>query len=103
MHLTLWALITRMNQLEVAWFLGHAVQAQTLKDIDFLYDAITVNAAKAMGLKNYGIKEGCRADLVIIGQPSVKQAIRFMGPVHYTIRNGKVTWDNGRLVRGLKK
>ena len=93
----------RMNQLEVAWFLGHAVQAQTLKDIDFLYDAITVNAAKAMGLKNYGIKEGCRADLVIIGQPNVKQAIRFMGPVHYTIRNGKVTWDNGRFVRGLKK
>ena len=93
----------RMNQLEVAWFLGHAIQTQTLKEIDFLYDAVTVNAAKAMGLKNYGIQEGCRADLTIIGQPNVKQAIRFMGPVLYTIHNGKVTWDNGRLVRGRRK
>ncbi len=93
----------RMNQLEVAWFLGHAIQTQTLKEIDFLYDAVTVNAARAMGLKDYGIQEGCRADLTIIGQPNVKQAIRFMGPVLYTIRNGKVTWDNGRLVRGREK
>ncbi len=93
----------RMNQLEVAWFLGHAIQTQTVKDIDFLYDAVTVNAAKAMGLKNYGIKPGGRADIVIIGRPNVKQAIRFMGPVRYTIRNGVVTWDNGKLVRGKRK
>ncbi len=90
----------RMNQLEVAWFLGHAIQAQTPKDIDFLYDAVTVNAARAMGLKDYGVKEGCRADLVIIDQPSVRQAIRFMGPVLYTIRRGVVTWEGGRIVRG---
>lgn len=92
----------RMNQLEVAWFLGHAIQAQTPKDIEFLYDAVTVNAAKAVGLKSYGLKEGCCADLVIVDQPSVKQAIRFMGPVLYTVRRGAVTWDNGRLVRGKR-
>jgi cytosine deaminase len=93
----------RMNQLEVAWFLGHAIQTQTLKDIDFLYDAITVNAARAMGLKNYGIKEGGRADLVIIDQPNVKQAIRFMGPILHTIRNGAITWTNGKIVRGKRR
>ena len=93
----------RMSQLEVAWFLGHAIMAQTPKDIEFLYDAITVNAAKAMGLRGYGIAEGRRADLVVIGQPSVKEAIRFMGPVLYTVRGGVVTWNNGRLVRGKRR
>ncbi len=92
-----------MSQLEVAWFLGHAIMAQTPKDIEFLYDAITVNAAKAMGLRGYGIAEGRRADLVVIGQPSVKEAIRFMGPVLYTVRGGVVTWNNGRLVRGKRR
>ena len=40
---------------------------------------------------------------MIIGRPNVKQAIRFMGPVRYTIRNGVVTWDNGKLVRGKSR
>ncbi|MFQ5913250.1 MAG: amidohydrolase family protein [Nitrospinota bacterium] len=90
----------RMNQLEVAWCLGHAIMAQTPRDIEFLYDAVTANAAKAMGLKNYGIAQGRRADLVVIDQPNVKEAIRFMGPILYTVRGGSVTWDKGRIVRG---
>jgi cytosine deaminase len=93
----------RMNQLEVAWCLGHAIMAQTPKDIEFLYDAITVNPAKALGLRDYGLAEGKRADLVILDAPSPKEAIRFMGPVLYTIRKGVVTAERGRVIRRRPK
>ena len=89
----------RMNQLEVAWALGHAIRAQSRSDMDFLYDAVTENAARAAGLAGYGLREGARADLVVLDAPSVREAIRFMGPVRYTIRAGLITAQNGRVLR----
>lgn len=89
----------RMNQLEVAWALGHAIQAQSPADMDFLYDAVTENAARAAALADYGLAEGTRADLVVVGAPTVREAIRFMGPVRYTIRGGVVTAAEGRIQR----
>jgi cytosine deaminase len=89
----------RMNQLEVAWILGHAIRAQSLEDVEFLYDAISVNAAHALQLPDYGCEIDDRANLVVIGQPSVRDALRFMGPVLYTIKNGRITSDHGIIVR----
>lgn len=90
----------RMNQLEVAWILGHAIRAQSVDDVEFLYDAISTNAARALQLSDYGCNVGDHANLVIIGQRSVRDAIRFMGPVIYTVKDGRITSDRGTIIRG---
>ena len=38
-------------------------------------DMITVNAARAARVADYGIAPGMRADLVVVGAPSVHEAL----------------------------
>ncbi|WP_087972231.1 cytosine deaminase [Oceanobacillus rekensis] len=52
---------------------------------------ITTNGAKALGIEEgYGIKEGNKANLIVIDSDSEYEAIRTQATVLYSIRNGKV-------------
>jgi cytosine deaminase len=76
------------NMLEVAFVNSHILWMTSLKDMETLYDMITYNAAKAMGIKNYGLKPGATADLVVLNASSVYEAIwRHEKPLH-VIKNG---------------
>ncbi len=55
-----------------------------------LFDMITVNGAKTMGLKNYGIQVGNPADMIILDAESEFDAIRLGAETLYTLRKGKV-------------
>ncbi len=78
------------DMLEVANLLGHAAKMTTTKDINILYDTITVNAAKTMGIK-HDFKEGAPANLVILhGVKNVHEAIRTTPTARTTIREGKI-------------
>ena len=78
------------DMLEVANLLGHAAKMTTAKDINILYDTITVNAAKTMRI-NHHFKEGAQANLVILhGVKNVHEAIRTTPPARTTIREGKI-------------
>ena len=78
------------DMLEVANLLGHAAKMTTTKDINILYDTITVNAAKTMGI-GHDFKEGAPANLVILhGVKNVHEAIRTTPAARTTIREGKI-------------
>ncbi|MHA1944475.1 MAG: amidohydrolase family protein [Candidatus Hodarchaeales archaeon] len=78
------------DMLEVANLLGHAAKMTTAKDINTLYDTITVNAAKTMGIK-HDFKEGAPANLVILHEvKDVHEAIRTTPAARTTIREGKI-------------
>jgi cytosine deaminase len=78
------------DMLEVANLLGHAAKMTTSKDINTLFDTITVNAAKTMGIV-HNFKEGAPANLVILhGTKNVHEAIRTTPPARTTIREGKI-------------
>ena len=78
------------DMLEVANLLGHAAKMTTSRDINTLYDTITVNAAKTMRI-NHKFREGASANLVILhGVKSVHEAIRTTPPARTTIREGKI-------------
>ncbi len=78
------------NMLEVAFVNSHILWMTSLKDMDTLYSMITYNAAKAMNIKDYGLKPGARADLVILNASTVYEAIwRHEKPLH-VIKNGVV-------------
>src|SRR5262249_14354525 len=46
------------------------------------------NAARAARLADYGIAPGNKADLVVLGAPSVRQALRLQPPRRHVIKNG---------------
>ena len=59
-------------------------------DMEALYDMITVDAARAMGLEGYGLRVGGTAHLVVLTAPSVREALRAHEAPAYVISQGKV-------------
>ena len=59
-------------------------------ELEQVLDLVTVNAAKALRLEAYGTSVGDRADLVVLGVPSVREALRLLPPRKYVLRAGEV-------------
>lgn len=66
----------RNNMLEVAFLASHLLWMTTRQEMETLYDMITVNAARAMNLKDHELKVGGNANLVVLNQPDVLEALR---------------------------
>jgi cytosine deaminase len=64
------------DMLEVAHMGLHVAQMTSVKGIQACFDAVTVNAAKVMGLQGYGIEVGCEASFVLLQAPDVVGALR---------------------------
>lgn len=80
----------RNNMLEVAFLNSHLLWFTTREDMETLYDMVTTNPAKAIGLKDFEIKEGAPANLVVLDQPNVLEALRFHEKPQYVISHGKL-------------
>ena len=61
-----------------------------------LLDLITINPAKAIGLKEYGLAEGCRADLVVLDAADPAQAITEQSEKLWVLKSGRVVARNTR-------
>ena len=66
----------RNNMLEVAFLASHLLWMTTRQEMETLYDMITVNAARAMNVKDHELKVGGNANLVVLNQPDVLEALR---------------------------
>ena len=79
----------RNNMLEIAFLAVHLLWMTTFSDMEILYDLITTNAAKAMGIKGHVLEPGGAADLVVLNAEDVYHAIwEHEAPLH-VIRKGK--------------
>ncbi|MCD6120771.1 MAG: amidohydrolase family protein [Spirochaetales bacterium] len=78
----------RNNMLEVAFLAAHLLWMTTLEELNILYDLITTNAAKAMGIKNFKLEKGNPANLVVLDAETVWQALTDHNPPLYVIKNG---------------
>ena len=58
--------------------------------METLYDMITTSAAQAMGLKDFGLKVGAPANLVVLNAPNVLEALREHAAPRVVISTGKV-------------
>ncbi|MGQ9615474.1 MAG: amidohydrolase family protein [Spirochaetota bacterium] len=79
----------RNNMLEVAFLSAHLLWMTTLHDMDLLYDLITTKAAQAIGIKEFGLKEGNVANLVVLNAESVWEGIWNHEPPLYVIKDGR--------------
>jgi cytosine deaminase len=80
----------RNNMLEVAFLASHLLWMMSRRDMETLYDMITVAAAKAMNIENFGIAKGNPAHIVVLDQPDVGEALRFHGAPRAVISGGRV-------------
>ncbi|MDE5442430.1 amidohydrolase family protein [Bradyrhizobium sp. CSA207] len=80
----------RNNMPEVAFLASHLLWMTREKEIATLYEMITTRAAEAMNLRNYGLKAGCAANLVVLDQPIVSEALRFHTPPAAVISHGRL-------------
>lgn len=78
------------NMLEVAFLASHLLWMTSRDEMEILYDMVTTEAAKAMGIPNFKIEKGAPANLVVLDVPDVREALRYhRAPVH-VISRGKL-------------
>lgn len=68
-------------------------------DIETVLPMITTNSARAMGLAEYGIKQGNKADVVLLDTKVVKDAIIDIPTRLYVIKNGRITVETKKEVK----
>jgi cytosine deaminase len=80
----------RNNMLECAFLAAHTIWMSTRDEMETLYDMITTLPARGIGLKNHTLEVGNPANLVILDQPNINEALRFHEAPAYTISHGSV-------------
>jgi len=78
------------DPLQAASILAHYGQMSGYDEILTLFDMIGPNGARALGIEDYGLEPGCRADLVIFDAPSEMDAIRLVPVRRAVIRGGEI-------------
>ena len=78
-----------------------AAHLGNLEQMAWLLDLVTVNPARALGLADYGLTEGCRADLVVLDAASPAQAITEQVEKLWVLKAGRVVARNARVSEAL--
>jgi cytosine deaminase len=77
------------DPLECVSMIAHVAQLTLPHELEQAMDMVTGNVAKAARVADYGISPGNRADLVVVGAPSVHEAIRLQPLRRHVIKNGR--------------
>jgi cytosine/creatinine deaminase len=80
----------RNNMLEVAFLASHLLWMTTNREIETLYDMVTVHAARAINIKGHGLKIGAPANLVVLRAPNVLETLREHAVPLHVISAGKL-------------
>jgi len=79
----------RNNMLEVAFLTAHLLWMTTFEEMEILYDLITTKAAQAMAIKDFELKEGNKANLVVLDAENIWEALTNHEAPCHVIKDGK--------------
>jgi cytosine deaminase len=85
-----WYAMGSGDMLEVGHMAIHVAQMGGLEEKSAIFDALTVNSARTMGLEAYGLQVGAKADLVVLQARDPAEALRLKAVKLAVIRRGKV-------------
>ncbi len=85
-----WYPLGTANMLQVLHMGLHVCQLMGYGQINDGLKLVTENSAKALGLTDYGIKEGNSANFIVLSAENGFDAVRRQVPTRYSIRHGKV-------------
>src|SRR6195256_1958577 len=77
------------DPLECALMMGHVAQLTLPHELEQAMSMVTENAARAARVAGYGIAPGMPADLVVVGAPSLHEALRLQPPRLHVFKNGR--------------
>lgn len=80
----------RNNMLEVAFLASHLLWMTREPELDRLYDMVTVDAGRAIGLNGFRIEVGAPAHIVVLDCPTVLEALRHHRPPVCVVSHGKI-------------
>ncbi|MDQ7821331.1 MAG: amidohydrolase family protein [Candidatus Eremiobacteraeota bacterium] len=78
------------SMLEVAFLNVHLLWMTTFPEMEKIYDMVTIDAAKCMNVKNFGLAEGKDAHLVVLNGESVYEALWYHREPLHVISHGKL-------------
>jgi cytosine deaminase len=78
------------DMLEVAHMGAHALHMTGVDQQKSLFDAVTVNGAKTLGLNGYGLATGNNADMVVLQAADRMEALRLHPARLFVIRRGRI-------------
>jgi len=85
-----WYPLGTANMLQVLHMGLHVCQLMGYGQINDSLKLVTENSAKALGLTDYGIKDGHSANFIVLPAENGFDAVRRQVPTRYSIRHGKV-------------
>ncbi len=85
-----WYALGSGDMLEVAHMGLHVAQMTSQDGMRACFDAVTVNAARVLGLTGYGLEAGRAADMVLLQARSPQEAIRLRATRLAVVRRGRV-------------
>jgi len=96
-----WYSLGSHDMLEVAHMGLHVGQMTGMTEMRRCFEAVTVNAAKVMGLQGYGLDKGCRADFVVLQAADPVEALRLKPARLHVVRAGKIIAETPPVVVAL--
>jgi cytosine/creatinine deaminase len=85
-----WYPLGYADPLQAAFVLAHLGQLTGDAELRQLVDMVTANPAAALGVPDYGLREGGSADLVVVDAPSDVDALRLVARRYLVLRGGRV-------------
>ena len=85
-----WYSLGSGDMLEVAHMGLHVAQMTSQAAMRQCFEAVTVNAARVMGLQGYGLEAGCKADFVLLQACDPVEAIRLRATRLKVFKAGKL-------------
>jgi cytosine deaminase len=97
-----WYSFGSYDMLEVAHMGLHVAQMTGVDQMRQMFEAVTYNGAKVMGLEGYGLEPGCRADVVILQAADTHEALRLKPARLFVIRRGKIIAETPPVISRLE-
>lgn len=85
-----WYPLGAADMLDVALMGLHACHMSGEHEIGLMLDAVTANGARTLGLEDYGLEVGCRADAVLLDAATAVDALRTHPARLAVVRGGRV-------------
>ena len=97
-----WYSFGTYDMVEVAHMGLHIAQMTGVDQMRQIFEAVTFNGARALGLKGYGIEAGCNADIVILQARDPQEALRLKPARLFVIRRGTIIAETSPVVSHLR-
>ena len=96
-----WYSLGKADMLEVAAMGLHVGQLSSRADMEWCFDAVTVNSAKIMGFESYELQKNGRANMVLLQARNKIEALRLKANRLLVIRDGKLISQNDPVTSKL--